>query len=262
MKKIAYTLAEILITLTVVGVVAALTMPALISSSQNQKNAAALAVAVSDWENAMAAMMSADGATDMFETTAFKNLGGDLYGYDSDDKIKEFVGEISKYIDISNYSKGFQEFYDGLYWKKINGTVNNDYTDGAYTEPLVLTTPKGIVYGISTPDSVKGTIYDNKTETDVLELGGNLNSRAASIDIDVNGKKKPNTYGRDVFSFALGSDGLLYPSGGLDFSIFVNGDDSDMWDKSDSVFQCINLTTSSGSGCTARLVENNFKMDY
>ena len=40
MKKFGFTLAEVLVTLGIIGVVAALTAPALILSSRNQSNAA------------------------------------------------------------------------------------------------------------------------------------------------------------------------------------------------------------------------------
>lgn len=264
MKKIAYTLAEILITLTVVGVVAALTMPALISSSQNQKNAAALAVAVSDWENAMAAMMSADGATDLLETKAWtdlRNSSDELYGYSSDTVINNFTAELSKYLGITNYYKGFQTFYDGLYENWLNGDVIDDYSDGIYEEYVVYTTKKGPVYGVTTPSASGGN--PKFSEEEILEAGGNLTEIAGEVKIDVNGKAKPNTYGRDIFLFTLGTDGMLYPRGGLDYSVYYYEDDSVTWKNSDDAYrQCTDISTSKGLGCTARLVENNFKMDY
>ena len=52
MKKQGFTLAEVLITLGIVGVVAALTAPALVMSSRNEANAARLSTVVSNMENA------------------------------------------------------------------------------------------------------------------------------------------------------------------------------------------------------------------
>lgn len=46
MKKQGFTLAEVLITLGIVGVVAALTAPALVMSSRNEANAARLSTVV------------------------------------------------------------------------------------------------------------------------------------------------------------------------------------------------------------------------
>ena len=66
--------------------------------------------------------------------------------------------------------------------------------------------------------------------------------------IDVNGAAKPNIFGRDAFQFRVGYDGLLYPAGGKKYA--------DM-DKTEPT-----CTADTGQGCTARLIENNFEVDY
>ena len=210
-------------------------------------------------------MITAEGSKYILNTKAYKNLSktnNELYGYSPDNDINEFVSELSKYINITNYYKGFQNLYDGVYMKWLDGVVNDDYGDGNYEEFMVVTTQKGYVYGITIPDSYDGVIQQF-TEDEILEAGGSLITRAGEIVIDVNGKANPNTYGRDIFRFFLGSDGMLYPQGGLDYSIYLSGDDSRTWENSDSNYdQCINISTSKGNGCTARLIENNFKFDY
>ena len=57
MKKSGFTLAEVLITLGIIGVVAALTAPALVMSSRNEANAAKLSVSISNLENAFTNMI-------------------------------------------------------------------------------------------------------------------------------------------------------------------------------------------------------------
>ena len=73
MKKFGYSLAETLIALMIVGVVAALTIPGLVKSNENKSNAAALSVAVSDFENALANMMISDEVDKLF-----KEIGIDI----------------------------------------------------------------------------------------------------------------------------------------------------------------------------------------
>ena len=72
MKKFGYSLAEMLIALMIVGVVAALTIPGLVKSNENKSNAAALSVAVSDFENALANMMISDEVDKLTDTRFYK----------------------------------------------------------------------------------------------------------------------------------------------------------------------------------------------
>ena len=70
MKK-GFTLAEVLITLGIIGVVAALTIPTLNISTKEKSLNATRKVCVSDLENAFTTMMASEGAADMEETKAF-----------------------------------------------------------------------------------------------------------------------------------------------------------------------------------------------
>ncbi len=262
MKKFGYTLAEVLITLMIVGVLAALTVPMVTVSAQKQKNASALAVAISDWESAMAAMMSADAATELAETAAWKELGGgELSGSTRDDAIKVFMGEMSKFLNMNTYYKGFQKLYDDNI-KKINETEITDRSDGVYADYLVLVSKKGPAYGINITNSEMGGDKGDYTEDVILGAGGTLTAITGSVQIDVNGKDKPNTYGRDIFLFDLGTDGRLYPHGGMDYSVYTAGDDSKTWENAEGEDGCSDITKSAGWSCTSRLMENGFKVDY
>ena len=72
--------------------------------------------------------------------------------------------------------------------------------------------------------------------------------------IDVNGIKRPNTYGRDVFVFDLSESGNLIPRG------------IDDW-KDDPLLCGVpgnkeSVLNSDGDGCAARIIENGWVMDY
>lgn len=66
MKKLGFTLAEILISLAIVGIVAAICIPTLGTNARKQANFATLKTTVSDFENAFSAVLIAHGA-DSFE---------------------------------------------------------------------------------------------------------------------------------------------------------------------------------------------------
>ena len=279
MKKFAYTLAEVLITLSIVGVMAALTLPTVTASAQKQKNASSLSVAVSDWESAMAAMMSVDGANDIYETTLWQEIPKEINKNTADADKKKFFAGLAKHLNLVNYYSNFDALYGTGYKAKwVNGTTDSSLGNNLYNS-MPLISKKGFVYSIKVIDSISGTssrqvleedengvetVVDNidNTEAAVTEAGGNLYNYTAIVYIDVNGKDKPNTFGRDIFQFFLGSDGILYPQGGMDISVFLRGDNRFTWKNGKSYSQCSNIATASGLECTARLVENGFKMDY
>ena len=84
--------------------------------------------------------------------------------------------------------------------------------------------------------------------------------------IDVNGTKKPNTLGRDIFTFILADNGKIYPLYGLDYSLATTGNESQRWQNRQSwgcgIPGIKSIKGADGWGCTARLIENNWVMDY
>ena len=95
MRK-GFTLAEILVTLAVIGVVSALTIPTFTDSYNKKVWAKSLAPAISDFETAMGTMMMKEGANTIFETKAWSELSNEkLNANVSDGIIEDFVKNIS-----------------------------------------------------------------------------------------------------------------------------------------------------------------------
>jgi prepilin-type N-terminal cleavage/methylation domain-containing protein len=80
MKKRAFTLAEVLITLGIIGVVAALTMPSLIANYQKKVYVAQLQKAVNVWNNGMKLMLASDGVDNLADTEFGKIVRDTGYG--------------------------------------------------------------------------------------------------------------------------------------------------------------------------------------
>jgi prepilin-type N-terminal cleavage/methylation domain-containing protein len=90
MKKNGFTLAEILVTLGIVGVVSAITMPTLISNNTKAQIGPKLAKAVSSFEQANLALLNAN-SVDALSDARILNTSKDSY----------YINELAKYIKMS-----------------------------------------------------------------------------------------------------------------------------------------------------------------
>lgn len=135
-------------------------------------------------------------------------------------------------------------------------TINNDpvtSNDFSYIMGMGMANGGNIFMGAPKTFQTKdenGVVTDSRT--------------VATIYVDVNGKDMPNKFGRDVFAFVLVDDGHLYPYGSENAAIALElsvANNANTW-KSDNVTYGCTKKGFKGLGCTARLVENNFKVDY
>lgn len=232
MKKSGFTLAEVLITLGIVGVIAALTIPMLVSSSRNQANASKLSATISSVESALTSAIAQDGVDDIYETDLWING----------------LAKFGDYVQASLYDG--DDFYADKTVKQLDKTA-------------LETNPSGTIYQLKSGAVVffSDIVTEPADDSDkVAELGGALHSPAATVMIDVNGTDVPNIYGRDIFYYKLGDNGHLYPYGGRDVSISVKEDIANVWDADESDYPCV--AGSTGLGCAARLMAEGYKMNY
>ena len=75
-KKFAFTLSEVLITMSIIGVISALTVPTLVNSYQRKAQALQLRKTVSDIENAVDMLITEEGKTKFSATSYYNNLDG------------------------------------------------------------------------------------------------------------------------------------------------------------------------------------------
>ncbi len=217
-KKVAFTLAEVLITLGIIGVVAALTLPTLIQNNQKKQFQVGLQKGYSELLQALDAYKNANG-----EPLTSKDCYGNAPGI--------FKNLMKPYLKIlvdcgdtqadSNYDKCVQNAWyseEGKYTYKTYSrkTANENYFDDGQ---LVLT---------------DGAILMFENPYHAVNL---------FVSIDVNGfKKGPNQWGVDLFTFQLMEDGKLLPMG-MSGTYYV---DQGQWCGKDSN-QDLN-----GIACTAR----------
>ena len=213
-KKVAFTLAEVLITLGIIGVVAALTLPTLIANHQKQTLVNQLKKAVNTIENAARMAVANEGVSKYEETTLYQTTIYDREGY------------ISFYDCSYNYDTQKCDVYKSMinkYFKTVSFAV---------------------FYG-GDPTGAGAKIYS--TSMFVLPDGAYIYWGTWRIVIDVNGKKGPNIFGRDVYSLYLDKDtGTLIEQN----RYYVNCKD-------------INLDQLLSNRCYyTKIVADGWKMDY
>ena len=181
-KKAAFTLAEVLITLGIIGIVAAMTIPTLISNYQKKVLKTQFTQTYSLISQAIGLMKANTEAMNLYD---YYLVYDSMLGYYRED---ELISEFTKYVKLQHSEgKEFPEYktYDGS--KKYESDASS--------------------YWISLPDMVLGngaylTIYPT----------GNLYGRVLTFVTDINGAKGPNRAGFDLFVFEIQkSDDVLHP---------------------------------------------------
>lgn len=237
-KKFGFTLAEVLITLSIVGVVTAMTVPSLMMNAQKKSWANALATQITNFENATKNLIVEEDALDLFETKL------------CDIELK--YEDLPKYLkNLETYNEeNFLEFYNDKIFK-IDKTL---YVDEKLSNIQNFSLKNG---GTTFIYNLKNYNDDYKyTEKESIEKGLNFRGAIADVVIDVNGKNLPNTLGRDIFQFIMDENGKLHAVGSKSYANFMNNENL-YWTKT-----CADDNKGSGDACTGRLVEKNFVMDY
>lgn len=249
LTKKGFTLAEVLITLAIIGVVAVLTIPTLISNTQKSQYVSGLKKELSVVQQAIMQYIANQGGGDFSQTDVMALDGSSAYEASTvrqaamEDLAKKYFN-VTKICNVGDTSCNYQENYingvaDPFVWWQNNPGVN---------ESLVLFSTDGASIAFY-PDA------------ESLCIGAN---ECIDIGIDVNGLKPPNTYGRDMFFFSVDNKGTLYPQ----FGTKAHQYDSSNQYWRDETTRCGDPSTNSlsgtvyGSGCAARVIESGWQMDY
>ena len=179
-KKFAFTLAEVLIVLGIIGVVSALTLPALIQSWQNKAYVSQLHKVYNEFQQSFLTTMNDESATNLSEAGFVRNENCEIE--------KDFLHshfKVVKDCGTTNASECFAPEYTML--------------DGSIESPNSL----GYAVTIATGASIQFYI-------DGLDLGDeDTDDYLGYIVVDSNGLKKPNKGGRDFFRMFVYADGVL-----------------------------------------------------
>ena len=180
----AFTLAEVLIALTVIGVIAAITVPALIQRTQKQEYVSALQKAYSTLSQA-ANMIIAENGSPKCNDGGWACSNREVY-----DLFKKYLNNTKECREVKGgcVPQGSYKFLGSSYiWLDADNYPVFVMSDGIQ---------------VMFEGADKNCSFSRDSD----------NSVCAYLAVDINGAKQPNRVGRDVFRLVVKETGL-YPNG-------------------------------------------------
>ncbi len=222
LKKAVFTLAEVLITLGIISVVAALTLPTVISNYQEKATIAKVKKFYSIISQAHLQAIEEKGTPDNW------NLGGflDVQG------AENLINAWAPYLKITKFCGRNKGCYPDAVYKDLSGGLHYNINN---SKPF------------ATAMLADGFLIDTQSlDPFIMDGYGKI---YGAVHVDVNGKLGPNTYGKDHFRFYV-TDKAIVPSG-MEAS----------WNYNFYTACLNNKTDMQGTACTAWVLFNE-NMDY
>ena len=227
-KRNAFTLAEVLITLGVIGIVAAMTLPMLVQKQQEKVTVSKLKKIYSTISNAYMRAIQDCGSPDQWGLDSYSN---------SVNKGKEpFLKNITPYLKI----------IDGCYYenscdlKKWTVYALNGSSNGSTASTRMILADGTLLSG--------AWIYSPTCDSN--HGSGALKNICGEFFVDLNGNKNPNTIGKDIFVFYFTKTGI--EPFGTEVETYRPFEDNCKVNSSGPGY---------GYGCTAWVIYNE-NMDY
>lgn len=210
MKRLAFTLSELLISLVIIGVIAILTLPRVTSGMNKKTQVAALQSTYTALNSAVKMLMVDERAAVLSKTFFYK--GSDT------DTITDTAGAfMKKYLKIQKDCETEMGECFASSYKTLNKTAIGEKVLPKKDEAYCAKISTGASLCITPPNE----------------------SNTAEVFIDINGPVKPNIVGRDFFVLYIYSDGFVGDRGSL-------GDTSTACKSSSYGTSCFNRIINSG----------------
>ena len=240
----AFTLAEVLITLAIIGVVAAMTIPTLVQKYKEY--------VIVNRLNATYAMVS-----QAIDRMVLDNSSVDNWGNTEEERAQKFAELLPKYLEVVKFCP-----------TRTKGCTAESYSNRFNSNLIASSSYNSVSNGFLLKNGSAlrvrfwGTCQQDKT---MSKLGcgggdctgpfvyfGSYSHRCAEVRIDINGLAKPNRFNEDYFDFELLQDGLI-PS----------GSPKEVIDAVTFEGKCLGerVIADGGGGCSAWVIYNK-NMDY
>ena len=178
--KKGFSLAEILISLTIIGVVSAITIPILLQKHQEKVTVIKVK---------------------KFYSTISQAYESYVYNYGYPETWNNFSSQKEATTDFANKFKPYLKVLKDCGYDK-GCFINENYkrADGSYTINFIT-------------HSFKRYMFILNDGSAVAILVGNNNKNEGGFYYDINGTKPPNQFGKDIFQFSFDNTNKLLPGG-------------------------------------------------
>ena len=228
MKK-GFTLAEVLITLGIIGVVAAMTIPTLVANYQKKVFVSQLQKTVATVTNATKLLMADEQAYNLSQTYLYnEEYSKEAY----ENSVGRFLKTYFKVVKTCNRWDNnmdectYDELYKNIKDEEPSSGATNNYCGVLSSGAVICLTP--------------------------------IDEYPITLDIDVNGKNGPNTWGRDAFNLSINSNGTIAESfDKTQWSINARMPSMCGYGRNDT-----GSAVGYGAGCYNKIVQDGWKMDY
>ena len=233
--KPAFTLAEVLVTLGIIGVVSAMTVPALMQNHQRKTYVTQLHKVYNEMQQAFLQEITDKNALNLKEA-----------GLTSDEAVVNFMKKHFKVIQDceDKFEPCFADDYSSMDGSKRGALTN------------ITRNPYSSCYAIASGASVcLGFISEENEE----QLSG-------ALYVDINGQKGPNIGGRDMFSMRYYNDGSIdvyrvTPECKIN-SAYCTSYGSDPEEIRENRFNKVCIMANTGDDCIGKLISDNWEMNY
>ncbi len=231
--KRAFTLAEVLITLTIIGVIAAITVPVLYQNYWEHQAVSGLKKAYSTFTNAITKSISEQGPIASWDFIDESNANQQNTKF-----VRDILPNLSIFKDCG-FTQNDICFAISKYRRMNSNKSNEDYNRYANTYKIVLNDGTSAAFRLRFPKCTKN-------------VGSNVHLKnvCGDVYIDINGHKAPNQNGKDLFEFWVTTEGI-YPKG-------TKAEDGNSDSRLDN--SCC-AKTKNGYGCSGWVITTG-NMDY
>ncbi|MFA6988857.1 MAG: prepilin-type N-terminal cleavage/methylation domain-containing protein [Candidatus Gastranaerophilaceae bacterium] len=186
--RLGFTLAEVLITLCVIGILASATIPALVQTTRDKE----LKVA---WQKFYA---------DFSQSTisAVADNGGTLQ-----DIPMWYISFLTKYNNYMNYTRSCTDWYayDNC-WHSNDGTVkyfNGDPAISGHADEAGMLLNNGMMFLLGGHASTDCSNFFPGGYPTPTYKNSRYSGACSYVIVDINGRKNPNTIGKDIFGLYI-----------------------------------------------------------
>ena len=246
MKKLkAFTLAETLITLSILGVVAAVLVPSIINNYKQRLTITKLKRAYAVLEKAATNIAVSSGCVGQtFACTGLLDMADTFSKGDPlllVQKFNELSGMNGKIVRLGDYGGTYYMTYK-LYCAKQECSTSSD---NVLNRTYDILTKDGIAYSIRNSDYNKGKITDPRPITVAVITDTSKNAKLVM--------------GKNVFMF------IMYDNFNVEPFVFGNASTANPLGKYNNSYvdtYCDNQTKPSGLNCAAKIVRDGWKINY